>query len=89
MEKQNYKNENIETKYLKVKNGLLELEKDFIELSYLELRDRVVKIKREIEDMDRLEKEEMKKKRPIKNTWYIPEHIIKSVNFLKDKIMSL
>ena len=89
MEKQNYKIENIETKYLKVKNGLLELEKDFIELSYLELRDRVVKIKREIEDMDRLEKEEMKKKRPIKNTWYIPEPIIKSVNFLKDKIMSL
>ena len=58
-------------------------------MSYIELRDRVVKKKREIEDVDRFEKEEMKKKRSTKNTWYIPEPIRKSLNFLKDKIMSL
>ena len=33
MENLNYKNENIERKYLKVKNSLLELEKYFIELN--------------------------------------------------------
>ena len=58
MENSNYKNENIETKYLnnmqkkqflKVNNSLLELEKDFIELKDRELKDREVKIKREIE----------------------------------------
>ena len=52
MENQNYKNENIERKYfknlrknqfLKVKNSLLELEKDFIELKDRELKDREVK----------------------------------------------
>ena len=32
--------------------------------------DGVVKIKREIEDMVRFEEEEMKKIRPIINTWY-------------------
>ena len=60
-----------------------------------ELKDREVKIKREIEeafskpiivsidDMDRYEKNEMKKIRPVKNTWYdwlinyIPEPIKK------------
>ena len=59
-----------------------------------ELKDREAKIKREIEeafskpiivsidDMDRYEKNEMKKIRPVKNTWYdclinyIPESII-------------
>ena len=61
MENLNYKNENIERKYLKVKNSLLELEKYFIELNCIELKDRVVKIKMDIEDMDRLEEEEMKK----------------------------
>ena len=63
--------------YLKVKNSLLELEKDFIDLKDIELKDRVIKIKKEkekeivfIEAMDRFEEEEMKKLRPIKNTWY-------------------
>ena len=66
--------------FLMVKNTFLELEKDFTELKDRELKDREVKIKREIEelffkliivsvdDMDRFEKKEMKKIRPIKNT---------------------
>ena len=54
MENLNYKNENIERKYLKntrknqfskIKNSLLELEKYFIELKDRELKDREVKIK--------------------------------------------
>ena len=58
MENLNSNNENIERKYLnnmrknqflKVKNGLLELEKDFIELKDRELKDREAKIKTEIE----------------------------------------
>ena len=53
MENQSYKNENDEKKYLnimrrnqflKVKNSLLELEKDFIELKDIELKDREVNI---------------------------------------------
>ena len=90
--------------FLMVKNRFLELEKDFTELKDRELKDREVKIKREIEelffkliivsvdDMDRFEKKEMKKIRPIKNTqsdWiinYIPEPIRKSVGGFKDKI---
>ena len=68
--------------FLKVKNSLLQLEKDFIELKDSELKDREVKIKREIEelffksiivsvdDMDKFEQKEMKKIEPIKNTWY-------------------
>ena len=55
MENLNYKNENMERKYslwknqfLKLKNTLLALEKDFIELKDSELKDREVKIKREI-----------------------------------------
>ena len=97
MKNPNYKNKNTERKYLnnmqknqflKVKNSLLELENDFIEL-----KDKEVKIKREIEelffklitvsidDMDKFEQKEMKKKRPIKNTNclinYIPEPIKK------------
>ena len=56
----NYKNENIKTKYLnnkqknqflKVKNSLSELEKDFIELGDRELKDREVKIKTEIKEL--------------------------------------
>ena len=75
-------NENIERKllksicknqFLKVKNSLLELEKDFIELKDRELKDREVNIKIEIEelffkpivvsidDMERFGKKEMKK----------------------------
>ena len=34
--------------FLKVKNSLLELEKDFVELKDRELKDREVKIEREI-----------------------------------------
>ena len=54
MENLNYKNENIERKYfknmqknqfLKVRNSLLELEKDIIEWKDRELKDRDVKIK--------------------------------------------
>ena len=60
MENLNYKNENMERKFLKimrksqflkVKNSLLELEKDFIELKDIELKDRELKIKREIEEL--------------------------------------
>ena len=56
----NYKNENIETKYfnnmrknqfLKGKNGILKLEKYFIELKDRELRDREAKIKRKIQEL--------------------------------------
>ena len=90
MKNSNYNRENIETKYsnnmrknwfLKVKNSLLKLEKDFIELKDRELKEREVKTKREIEelffkplsvsedDMDKFEQKEMKKKRPVKDTW--------------------
>ena len=60
MENPNYKNENMERKFLKimqknqflkVKNSLLELEKYFIELKDIELKDREIKIKREIEEL--------------------------------------
>ena len=37
--------------FLRVKNILLELEKDFTELKDIELTDRKVKIKREIEEL--------------------------------------
>ena len=37
--------------FLKVKNSLSELEKDFIELKYIELKDIEVKIKREINEL--------------------------------------
>ena len=90
MENWNYKNENIERKYLKIviknhflkaKNSLFKLEKDFVELKDTELKDRETNIKKEteelfikpiivyIEDMDRFEEEEeMKRVRPVKNT---------------------
>ena len=91
MANQNNKNENIKKKYLtnmqrnqflKVKNRLLELEKDFIELKGRELKDREIKIKREIEelflkliiifidDLNKFEQKKMKKISPIKKTWY-------------------
>ena len=66
--------------FLKVKIILLELEKNFIEFKGIE--DIEVNIKREIKElffkpiivttdnMDRLEKKEMKKIRSIKKTWY-------------------
>ena len=61
--------------FLKVKNSLLELEKDFIEFKDRELKDREVKIKTEMEklffkpiimsidDMDTFEKKEIRKVR--------------------------
>ena len=48
-----------------------------------------------VDDMDNFEQKEMKKIRPIKNTWYdwlinyIPELVRKSVGGFKDKIISL
>ena len=96
-----------ENQFLKVKNSLLELEKGFIELKDKELKDREVKVKREIlelfskpiivstDEMDKFEQQEMKKIRPIKNTWndwlidYILEPIRKSSCGFKDKIVGL
>ena len=87
-----------------MKYSLLELGKDFIELKDKELKGRKVKIKREMEelffkpiivstdDMDKFEQKEMKKKRPIKNTWYdwlinyVPNPIRKTVGVLKTKL---
>ena len=73
-----------------------------------ELKDRKVKIKRVIEklflkqlivvsidDIDKFEQKEMKKIRPIKNSWYnwlfsyIPEPVRTSVGGFKDKVISL
>ena len=60
MENRNYKNENTERRYLhimqknqflKVKNSLLKLEKDFLDLKDIELKHRERKIKREIEEL--------------------------------------
>ena len=118
MENSNYKDENTETNYLhskwknqvlKVKNSLLELEKDLkknIELKDRELKCREVKIKREMEellfklitvsfdDMEKFKRKEMKKKRPIKNTWHdwlincISEAIRNTGGGFKDKLGS-
>ena len=92
--------------FLKVENRFLKLEKDFIDPKDTELKDREIKIKREIEelfvksifvsieDMKMFEKKEMKKIKPVKNTWhqwliiYILEPIRKSVHGLKDQIVS-
>ena len=94
---------------MKVKNSLLELEKDLkkiIELKDRELKGREVKIKREMEellfklitvsfdDMEKFKRKEMKKKRPIKNTWhdwlinYIFEAIRNTGGGFKDKLGS-
>ena len=102
MENSDNKNENVETKYLhnmqknqflKVKNSLSELEKNFIELKVRELKDREAKIEMEIEellfksiivsidDMGKLEQKQMKNVRPIKNTWY--DWLI---NYIRDPI---
>ena len=60
MENLDYKNEDINRKYLKhmqnsqflkVKNSILELEKDFMKLKDRELKDREEKTKREIEEL--------------------------------------
>ena len=71
-------------KYLKnmLKNSLLELEKDFIELEDRELKDREGKIKIKVkelfckpiivskDDKDKFEEQEMKKIRLIKRNWF-------------------
>ena len=68
--------------FWKVKNSLLEFDKDFIELKDRKLKGRELKIKRgteelflkpiivSIDDMDKFEQKKMKNRRPIKNTWY-------------------
>ena len=83
-----------------MKNSLLKLEKDFIEIEDRELKYREVKTKRfkpimvSVDDMDKFEQKEMNKIRRIKNTGndllvnYIPELIRKSVGSFKDKIVS-
>ena len=83
-------------RFLKQKNSLLELENDFIELKDRELKDRELKIKSEteelffepiflsIDDRNKFEPKEMKKKRPIKNT--LPQR--KNVNGFKNKFVS-
>ena len=70
------------SQFLKVRNSLFGLEKDFIRLKEREIKDRDLRIKREIEklffkpmvvsidDLDKFEQKELKKIRPIKNTWY-------------------
>ena len=91
MENPSYKKKNIDRKYLnnmrknqflKVKNNLLELEKDFSELKDGKLKDREVKIKRTIEklffkpiilpidDMEKSEQKELNKIRAMRSTWY-------------------
>ena len=69
------------SQFLKVRNSLFGLEKDFIRLKDTEIKDRDLRIKREIEklffkpmivsidDLDKFEQKELKKIRPIKNTW--------------------
>ena len=71
-----------ENQFLKEKNNLLELQKDFMKLKDIESKDREVKIKREIEeilcqpifvsihDMDKFEQKVMKKIRPIETNQY-------------------
>ena len=60
MENPNYKNENIDRKYLKImrknqlfkgKTQILELEKDFLDLKDIELKDREIRIDRDIEEL--------------------------------------
>ena len=46
--KEKYLKNTLSNQFLKVKNSLLELEKDFIELNDIELKVRETKIKREI-----------------------------------------
>ena len=75
--RENYLKNMPNNQFLKVKNSLLELEKDFTEL-----KNREEKIKREIEelfyksiivsknDIGKFEEQEMKKIRPIKRNWF-------------------
>ena len=109
MKNQDYQDENIERRYLrenmqnyqflKVKNSLLEFEKDFIQLKDRESKIRKEKLKRDIkglfhkplivskDDMDKFEEQIMKKIRPIITKWF-DQVINKNVMDKKPKIIS-
>ena len=92
----------LNNQFLKVKNSLLGLEKDFMESKDRELKDREEKIKKETEelcykpiivskdDMDKFEEQEMKKIRPIKRNWFdwlIKQNVMgKKPKILRDKL---
>ena len=73
--------------FWKARNSFLELKKYLIDLKDIDLKEREIKIKREIEqlkiklifieDINRFEKKEMKKARPVKNTWF--EYLISCI----------
>ena len=108
MKNQDYKDENIERRYLreimqnyqflKVKNSLLEFEKDFIQLKDRESKIRKEKLERDIkglfhkplivskDDMDRFEEQIMKKIRPVITKWF-DQVINKNVMGKKPKII--
>ena len=108
MKNQDYKDENIERRYLreimqnyqflKVKNSLLEFEKDFIQLKDRESKIRKEKLERDIkglfhkplivskDDMDKIEEQIMKKIRPVITKWF-DQVINKNVMGKKPKII--
>ena len=108
MKNQDYKDENIERRYLrdimqnyqflKVKNSLLEFEKDFIQLKDRESKIRKEKLERDIkglfhkplivskDDMDKFEEQIMKKIRPVITKWF-DQVINKNVMGKKPKII--
>ena len=108
MKNQDYKDENIERRYLreimqnyqflKVKNSLLEFEKDFIQLKDRESKIRKEKLERDIkglfhkplivskDDMDKIEEQIMKKIRPVITEWF-DQVINKNVMGKKPKII--
>ena len=108
MKNQDYKDENIERRYLreimqnyqflKVKNSLLEFEKDFIQLKDKESKIRKEKLERDIkglfhkplivskDDMDKFEEQIMKKIRPVITKWF-DQVINKNVMGKKPKII--
>ena len=108
MKNQDYKDENIERRYLreimqnyqflKVKNSLLEFEKDFIQLKDRESKIRKEKLERDIkglfhkplivskDDMDKFEEQIIKKIRPVITKWF-DQVINKNVMGKKPKII--
>ena len=108
MKNQDYQDENIERRYLrenmqnyqflKVKNSLLEFEKDFIQLKDRKSKIRKEKLKRDIkglfhkplivskDDMDKFQEQIMKKIRPIITKWF-DQLINKNVMGKKPKII--
>ena len=108
MKNQDYKDENIERRYLreimqnyqflKVKNSLLEFEKDFIQLKDRESKIRKEKLERDIkglfhkplivskDDMDKFEEQIMNKIRPVITKWF-DQVINKNVMGKKPKII--